>query len=152
MVRWLIAMVMLAVAAPVAAQDMGAARSAIEAAMRDSAEGWNRGDLDRFLAIYSDDPATSFTTDKGVERGKAGIRARYLVSYAGQFGGSAAAAPTKLSFTFEDLRPIGADHVLLIARWKLVEHGDEATAKTGMTSLLFRREAGGWKIIADHSS
>lgn len=124
----------------------------IRKGMEDSAAGWNSGDVDRFLAIYSDDPATSFTTDKGVARGKAGIRARYLVSYPEQFAGMRGAVPTTLSFTFEDFRMIGADHALLIARWKLVTYSDEKSAKTGMTSLLFRHEDGGWKIVADHSS
>jgi uncharacterized protein (TIGR02246 family) len=148
----LIAALALVFAMPVSAQTAPDARAAIESGIRDSAEGWNRGDVDRFLAIYSDDPATSFTGSKGVERGKANIRARYLVSYPEQFGGMPSAAPTTLSFTLEDFRMIGADHALLIARWRLVTFRDEASAKTGMTSLLFRREAGGWKIVADHSS
>ncbi|MCW3837782.1 nuclear transport factor 2 family protein [Sphingomonas canadensis] len=141
--------------APVAlamAEDAAEARAAIEAAMADSAQGWNAGDVDRFLAIYSDDPATSFTGAQGVERGKAGIRARYLVTYASQFGGGASAPPTTLSFVFEDFRMIGADHALLIARWKLSPRGAGESAQTGMTSLVFRREGGGWKIVADHSS
>ena len=126
-------------------------RYQIETAMRDSDEGWNRGDIDRFLAIYSDDPATSFVGSAGINRGKAGIRAQYLKSYASQFGpGSSAATRSTLSFTFEDFRTIGTDHALLIARWTLTRAGEEP--KTGMTSLLFRKEAGGWKIIADHSS
>ncbi len=74
------------------------------------------------------------------------------MAYAKQFGENRAAAPTDLSFTFEDFRMIGADHALLIARWKLVTYSDEASAKTGMTSLLFRKEGDGWKIVADHSS
>lgn len=126
-------------------------REAIEAGMIDSDAGWNEGNVDRFLAIYSDDPATSFTGSDGVARGKAGIRARYLKSYAGQFGeGRDPAGMSTLSFTFEDFRMVGADHALLIAKWKLMKPGGE-TAQ-GMTSLLFRKEAGGWKIIADHSS
>lgn len=152
MFRMLIAALALVFAAPAAAQTAPDARAAILAGLTDSAEGWNRGDIDRFLAIYSDDPATSFTGSNGIARGKAGIRARYLVSYHDQFAGMRSAAPTTLSFTFEDFRMIGADHALLIARWKLVTHSDEKGAKTGMTSLLFRHEAGGWKIVADHSS
>ena len=57
-----------------------------------------------------------------------------------------------LTFEFVDFRLVGDDHALVIARWKLVTNHDEATAQTGMTTLLFRKEAGGWKIVADHSS
>lgn len=152
MIRMLIAALALLFAVPAAAQSAPDARTAIEVGMKDSAEGWNRGDVDRFLAIYSDDPATSFTGSDGIARGKAGIRARYLVSYHDQFAGMASAVPTRLSFTFEDFRMVGADYALLIARWKLVKFSDEAGAKSGMTSLLFHHEAGGWKIVADHSS
>lgn len=127
------------------------AKVEIEVAMAASAAGWNSGDVDRFLAIYSDDPATSFVGSSGVSRGKAGIRATYLKKYTGQFGADRDPAKmSKLSFTFDDFRMVGADHALLIARWTLVT-GDGKTV-TGMTSLLFRKEAGGWRIIADHSS
>ncbi len=119
--------------------------------MEDSAKGWNSGDIDRFLAIYSDDPATSFAGSDGVTYGKTRIRARYLKSYDKQFGaGRDPAGMSKLSFVRENFSLIGSDHALLIARWTLVT-GDGKT-QTGMTSLLFRKEADGWRIIADHSS
>jgi uncharacterized protein (TIGR02246 family) len=161
MVRMLLGLMALMIAMPSAAQvaadpdtDTRAStepRYQIEQAMKASDEGWNRGDIDAFLGIYSDDPATSFVGSRGVSRGKAGIRATYLKSYADQFGADRDPAKmSKLSFTFEDFRVIGADHALLIARWTLVT--PDGKSQTGMTSLLFRKEAGGWRIIADHSS
>lgn len=152
MIRTLILALALTIAPLAVAQNVNAARIAVQSAMADSAEGWNSGNLDRFLAIYSDDPATSFTTNEGVVRGKAQVRARYMASYAEQFGPNRAARPLELSFVFEDFRLVGTDHALLIARWKLVTHADEKDAQTGVTTLLFRNEAGGWKIVADHSS
>ena len=165
--RVLMALMALTIALPVAAQitedstdgliPLGAVRVSadpfadIQAGMKDSDAGWNSGDIDRFLAIYSDDAATSFVGSSGLNRGKAGIRAQYLKSYASQFGPeSSATTRSTLSFTFEDFRMLGADHALLIAHWKLVKPGGEIAQ--GMTSLLFRREVTGWKIIADHSS
>jgi len=139
---------LLLIATPVAAQT--APRAAILAAMSDSAEGWNQGNVDRFLAIYSDDGATSFTGSKGIDRGKAGIRTRYLATYKNQFGADTTGRSI-LSFEPQDFRMLGKDHALLIARWKLVAAGKPAP-DTGMTSLVFRHEAGGWRIIADHSS
>lgn len=138
------------VTAPAGTRARLAVSTQIMKGMEDSADGWNAGDIDRFLAIYSDDPATSFAGSAGLKRGKAGIRAQYLKSYAGQFGPeSGAATRSVLSFVLDDLRLIGDDHALLIARWTLTT-GDKT--QSGMTSLLFRKEAGGWKIIADHSS
>jgi len=139
---------LLMLAAPGMAQP--APRAMILAAMADSAAGWNQGRIDRFLAIYSDDPATSFTGNKGVDRGKRGIRARYLARYKNQFG-TTTTGRSALSFEPQDFRMLGKDHALLIARWKLVTMGKPAPA-SGMTSLVFRHEAGGWHIIADHSS
>ncbi|MDF7777134.1 DUF4440 domain-containing protein [Sphingomonas sp. AOB5] len=147
MLRWLLISFALMVALPATAQD---ARSAIEAGMTDSAAGWDGGDVDRFLKIYSDDPATSFTGAKGIARGKPAVRARYLASYPEQFGPNRNSGATRLSFTFEDFRMLGDGHALLTARWKLVDAGGKEL--TGMTTLVFRHEAGGWKIIADHSS
>ncbi|NML04706.1 nuclear transport factor 2 family protein [Sphingomonas sp. G-3-2-10] len=147
MLRWLLISLALVFALPAAAQDP---RTAIEAGMADSAAGWDAGNVDRFLAIYSDDPATSFTTEKGIARGKPAVRARYLSGYPEQFGPNRGAGATRLSFTFEDFRMLGTDHALLTARWKLVDAGGKEL--TGMTTLVFRRETTGWKIIADHSS
>ena len=148
--RWLLALLMLFAALPAAAKE-AAPRAQIESAMAASAQGWNHGDLDTFLDVYSEDPATSFTGSKGIERGLGPIRARYATNYADQFGPGAGPKQTLLSFIFEDFRLIGTTHAHLIARWTLTPAAGGA-AQTGMTSLLFRRETGGWKIVADHSS
>lgn len=149
--KWLFALLMLFAALPTAAREQPDPRIQIEAAMEDSAEGWNRGDLAAFLAVYSDDPGTSFTGGKGIERGLAPIRERYASNYPEQFGPGAGRKRTLLSFAFEDFQLIGRTHAHLIARWTLTPAAGGA-AQTGMTSLLFRREDDGWKIIADHSS
>lgn len=159
--RALIALVMLAVATPVAAQTIRieetgtpaaiSAKDQIMGVMAVSAAGWNAGDVDAFLGVYSDDPGTSFAGSDGVAYGKAGIRARYIKGYPGQFGPDASAATRSvLTFIPENFRLVGEDHALLIARWKLVKPNGEVSE--GMTSLIFRAELMGWKIIADHSS
>lgn len=149
--RWLLTLLMLFAALPAAAQQQSGPRAQIEAAMAGSAQGWNRGDLDAFLDIYADDPGTSFTGSKGIERGLAPIRARYAKNYPGQFGPGDRPKRTLLSFVFEDFQLIGTTHAHLIARWTLTPAAG-AAVQTGMTSLLFRRTVSGWKIVADHSS
>jgi uncharacterized protein (TIGR02246 family) len=149
MIRTILVMLALMFALPVAAQGEPEAKAAVEAAMADSAAGWDAGNLDRFLAIYSDDPATSFPGSNGIVRGTGPIRERYISGYPQVFGPAAGTDKPKLSFSMEDFRMLGPDHALLIARWKLAAPGKED--QTGMTSLVFRKEAGGWKIIADHS-
>jgi uncharacterized protein (TIGR02246 family) len=148
--RWLLAVLMLVAAVPAAAERPDP-RMQIEAAMQDSADGWDAGDLDAFLAVYADDPGTSFTGSKGIERGLGPIRARYIARYGDQFGKGERPKRTQLRFHFEDFQMIGRRHAHLVARWTLTPvAGGEAM--TGMTSLLFRRENGRWKIVADHSS
>jgi len=128
-----------------AAVAMAPDQAAVEAAMADSAAGWNAGDVDRFMAIYSDAPEASFVTADGLVRGKAAMLARYRQKY--DFAD--AAKRGVLSFKTLDWRPLGPGHALYIARYTLT-YADGRTA-SGPTSLVFRREKGGWKIIADHS-
>lgn len=130
-------------AAPVVATT---ARSGVEAAMTDSAAGWNAGDLARFMRIYSDAPDTSFVTKEGVLRGKAVMAERYRTRY--DFENVAKRG--LLSFATLDFRLLDRAHALYIGRYTL--RGGDGSVQSGMTSLVFRKEAGGWRIIADHSS
>lgn len=152
MVRWLIALLLLGACTHARTSgDEAAPRAAIEAAMADSAAGWNSGSLDRFLAVYADAPSTSFTGARGIARGLGEVRASYIRGYPALFGPQAGGPQPKLSFAFEDFRMLGRDYALLIARWRLDTPG-EPEPKQGLTSLVFHRTSAGWKIIADHSS
>ena len=131
-------------ASPIAARE-AAPQRAIELAMAASAAGWNAGDVDRFMGVYSNAPETSFVTADGLIRGKPAMIARYRAKY--DF--TDAARRGVLSFTTLDWRPLGPGHALYIARYTLT-YPDGKTV-SGPTSLVFRREKAGWKIIADHS-
>lgn len=134
----------LALAAPAVAAERP--RAAVEAAMAASAAGWNAGDVDRFLKVYSDAPQTSFVTKTGIVRGKAAMRALYLQHFA--FGD--AAKRGTLSFATLDFRLFDPTHALLIARYTLTY--SDGKKRSGPTSLIFARESTGWHIVADHSS
>ena len=135
-----------AIAISVAAAPAHGAEAAIMAAMEDSATGWNSGDLDRFMRIYSDAPDTSFVVKDGLVKGKAAIAARYRPRFTPE------AAAQRGTLSFERLRFVSLDarHAVLIARYRLATAGKQD--QTGPTTLLFAREASGWRIIADHSS
>lgn len=137
----LIPMIALALVAPAAAAEDP--QAAITAAMTDSAAGWSTGDMPRFLGIYADDAV--FVTKDGLVRGKAAIAARYARNY-----GADAAKRGTLSFRMLGFRRIDATHQMLWAQWRLDYPGGKTDA--GVTSLLFERGAGGWKIVSDHSS
>lgn len=137
---------MLVLSAPVMARGAPTPQAAVEAAMADSAAGWYAGDLPRFMAIYSDAPDTSFVTKTGVLRGKAGMAERYRIKY--DFAN--AAKRGVLGFATLDFRLLGPAHALYIGRYTLT--AADGSVQSGMTSLVFRKERAGWRIIADHSS
>jgi len=117
-----------------------ATRQAIEAAMAESAAGWNAGDIGRFMAVYSDSPETSFVAGQELLRGKPAMIAMYEQAY--DFAD--AAKRGTLSFETLDLRALGSAHVLYIARYTLTYPAAEPV--TGLTSVVFARKAGGWRI------
>jgi uncharacterized protein (TIGR02246 family) len=121
-------------------------RRAIDAAMAESVAGWNAGDVSRFMEVYSDDAATSFVAGDGLVRGKTAMTARYRAKY--DF--SDAAKRGALTIERLDYRPLGPGYALYIGRYTL-RYSDGHSA-SGPTSLVLHHEAGGWKIIADHSS
>lgn len=135
----------LVAAAPALPAVPGAQRQ-IVAAMEASAAGWNAGDLDRFMAVYSDSPETSFVTKQGLIRGKAAIaeriRSRYDLTDAAKRG--------TLTFRVQDFRMLTAKRALYIAMYALT-YADGRTV-SGPTSLVFARDPSGWRIVADHSS
>ena len=133
----IVPMMLAAAAAPTTAE------AAITAAMTDSAAGWSTGDMPRFLAVYAEDAV--FVTKDGLVRGKPAIAARYAKTY-----GADPAARGRLSFRMLGFRRIDANHRMLWAKWLLDYPGGKQDA--GVTSLLFERQATGWKIVSDHSS
>ncbi|WP_370177779.1 nuclear transport factor 2 family protein [Alteriqipengyuania sp.] len=118
---------------------------AVEAALDDSAIGWNEGDLDRFLGVYADDPATSYVGGDAMLRGVDAIRDRYSGGYGFTTGDQGT-----LGFETLDFRMLGADHALIIVRYHLAYDG--ADPATGIASVVFADGPDGWRIVADHSS
>lgn len=120
-------------------------QAAINGMMTASADGWNAGDLDRFVAVYADDAV--FVTPAGLLRGKAEIAAHYRPSFT--TGGNRRG---RLTFRMLAYRTISNVHQLLFARWTLTPADAAAKPETGMTTLVFERRREGWRIISDHSS
>ncbi|WP_294298014.1 DUF4440 domain-containing protein [uncultured Sphingomonas sp.] len=136
--------VALIVAAPALAADP--AERAVDAAVADSVAGWNAGDVDRFMALYSATPTASFVTSRGLLRGKAAMADSYRKTY--DFGD--AAKRGTLTIERLDFRPLGRGHALYIGRFTLTYPSGKRDS--GSTSLVLAKERSGWKVIADHSS
>jgi uncharacterized protein (TIGR02246 family) len=145
--RILIALLLVAFGTSATARHTApSAQRAIERAMTESAAGWNVGDVERFMAVYSAGSHTSFVVKDGLIRGKPAMIARYRERY----NFSDPAKRGTLTFRTLDFRQLDPRHALYIARY-LLTYPDGKTA-SGPTTLIFQRERDGWRIIADHSS
>lgn len=108
---------------------------------------WNRGDLDAFCAVYSEDAL--FVAPSGLTRGRAAVRERYGKKYGADKGGMGT-----LSIEAVEARAFPADpsakSVSVAAKWTLVWPGKPNA--TGHTLIVFRlRDGGGWELVQDAS-
>ncbi|HET7461997.1 MAG TPA: nuclear transport factor 2 family protein [Longimicrobium sp.] len=123
----------------------GGDQQAIVAVLNESAEAWNRGDLDGFLLPYLNAPTTTYIA-RDVVRGVPAIRESYATSW---FRGGRPAG--ELGYSGIEVRPLGRDFALVIGHWT-VTNRETHQARSGIFSLTFQRTPQGWRIIHDHSS
>ena len=126
---------------------LGAARSEGDAAaivrtLMASAEDWNRGDLDRFIAPYAAE--STFMTPAGPV-GRAAMIERYREKY---FAGGR--SQQTLRFDGVEVRTLGSDHALMTGRYLLA--GGGLPDRSGRFTLIWVRQADGWRILHDHTS
>lgn len=123
----------------------GGDQQAIVAVLNESAQAWNRGDLDGFLLPYLDAPTTTYIA-RDVVRGVPAIRESYAGSW---FRGGRPAG--ELAYNGIEVRPLGRDYALVIGHWTVTSR-ETRQARSGIFSLTFQRTPRGWRIIHDHSS
>ena len=121
------------------------ARIAVQGALDRSADGWNVGDLDRFMAVYEPGADTVYISGKTETRGFANIRAAYAKHFIAATRGKSG----KLSVRFLDFHLLDPTHAFVVGRFRLRRQG--VADVEGLTTLLFHRTRAGWQIIADHS-
>ncbi len=109
-----------------------------------SADAWNGGDLDGFMADYLRSPTTTYLGSSGQVSGWEAIRARYAPLF------QAGALRDSLRFERVTGRPLGNDYALATARYVLFRAGT-VTASGPFTLVLWRSEDG-WKIVHDQSA
>ncbi len=119
-------------------------RKAIERLLADQQAAWNRGDLDAFLAGYERSDQLIFTSGAKIRRGFSETEQKYRERY-----GSSTQTMGKLEFELLEIRGIGPDAALVLGRYTL---RDTPEAGSGIFSLVFERQADGWKIVHDHTS
>jgi uncharacterized protein (TIGR02246 family) len=119
--------------------------TAILQVLADQQNAWNRGDIVTFMHGYNDSPDTTFM-GKSIEKGYQQILARYQKAYA------TPDAMGILKFSDVSVRMLGADHAVVTGHFHLARTAAGGGDAQGIYSLIFEKEAGGWKIILDHTS
>lgn len=127
-------------------KDAAALEAEVRALFARQREGWNRGDLDAFLADYEPSEALLFTSGAKIRRGFAETETSYRTRY----GGSREGMGT-LAFELLDVRLIGAcsDGAVVLGEWRLT---DTDEAGHGVFSVILERREGAWRIVHDHTS
>ncbi len=115
----------------------------ITAILSAQSSAWNRGDIDGFMEHYWKSDRLSFSSGGKTTLGWAATKANYKRRY-----------PTResmgtVSFSELDVTPIADSAALVLGRWRLQRKRDPVG---GSFSLLFRRIAGHWLIVHDHTS
>lgn len=119
---------------------------AIVAAMAAQEEAWNAGSIEDFMSAgYWQNERLMFIGSRGITFGFAPVLENYLKSYPD------GASRGRLTFENLEWMPLGNDHGLLVGKWAL-DRDEPLEDVAGHYSLVWKRMAEGWRIIADHSS
>lgn len=115
--------------------------AAIISAMNNSADEWNRGDLDDFMKMYTDSSTMMYPTGPV---GLSSIRDLYEKKY---FDGKM--PKQNLSYSEMKVTMLGENYALLTGKFTL--KGGSLPERSGVYSLVMILTKDGWKILHDHS-
>ena len=119
------------------------AEKAINAVMQAQIESWNKGNLDRFMEGYWNDPDLVFVGKNGPTYGYENTLENYKKNYPDK------KSMGQLHFDILHLQQWDRNTIQLIGKFTLKRENDQPT---GFFTLLFRRIKREWKIVSDHSS
>ncbi|MCA1748072.1 MAG: DUF4440 domain-containing protein [Parasphingopyxis sp.] len=116
-----------------------------EQAFAEMRAAWNRGDLEAALDGYWNSPDLVWVSRSGVSRGFA----QFAEGMRADFGD---APETMGEFTAEilDSRQIGDYGAITVARWSIDRDGEQIMG--GVSTMLWRRIEGEWRIVLEHAS
>lgn len=111
--------------------------------LADQTTEWNKGNIEAFMSGYWKNDSLLFVGKSGPNYGFRKTLENYKKGYPDT------AAMGKLSFNILQVKQLGAGYYFVLGKWMLKRSiGD----LSGHYTLIFRKIAGQWKIIADHSS
>ena len=115
----------------------------IEQVLQTQSDAWNAGDISGFMAGYAKASTLRFASGGTVTYGWQETLDRYKQHYPDR------SAMGKLAFSDLDITVLSPDSALAFGRWRLKNDQGEPN---GLFTLLFRKQAGAWHIVADHTS
>lgn len=118
-------------------------KSEIETVLAQQVQGWNAGNLQRFMAGYHRSDSVRFVSGGSVTYGWQNMVDRYFRRYPDR------AAMGTLTFSELDIRVLANDAAVVFGKWQLQRKDD---APWGYFTLLFRKMEAGWRIVHDHTS
>jgi beta-aspartyl-peptidase (threonine type) len=126
-----------------AAPSNEAAGTAIETVLRDQAEAWNAGNLDKFMEHYWQSDDLTFSSGGKTTRGWNATLNRYREKY------PSPEKMGKLKFDNLEVTPLGSEAALVLGQWHVER---ESEPLSGNFSLVVRKRNDRWLIIHDHTS
>lgn len=114
----------------------------LETLVTKQAADWNSGDIDGYMKAYWNSEDLTFSSGGKTERGWKATRERYLKGYPDR------ETMGKLTFSELEVFPLNDSAALMLGRWKL----DRKDPVGGNFSLVWRKIAGEWLIVHDHTS
>jgi ketosteroid isomerase-like protein len=141
MYKALLSALLLTLAAPAFTQPT--AEPVIRQVMADQATAWNQGNIDEFMKGYWNSDSLVFVGQSGLTYGYGQTLANYKKHY------DTPDKMGKLFFTLLSIKPLSSEYCFVIGKWLLKRKDGDVG---GIYSLLFRKIAGHWVIVVDHTS
>lgn len=118
-------------------------KSTILGILERQTEAWNHGDLENFMKGYWNNDSLCFIGKSGVTYGWTNTLNNYKKGYPDT------AAMGKLHFDILSVKRLSPEYYHVIGKWRLERSIGNVS---GHYTLVFRKIAGEWVIISDHSS
>lgn len=120
-------------------QDINAIRKVLAQQQQD----WNSGKLEAFMQGYWKSDSLKFISSRGINYGWQSTLDGYKKGY------PTTEAMGKLTFTIISIEKLSDESAIVIGKWHLQRTKDEPQ---GHFTLLWKKIAGHWVIVADHTS
>jgi ketosteroid isomerase-like protein len=115
----------------------------VRALLQQQQDAWNRGDIDAFMQAYWKSDQLQFVGGNGITLGWQNTLDNYKKRYPNR------SAMGQLTFGVVSVEKLSKKVIFLIGTWNLKRDADQPG---GYYNLLWKKIAGRWVIVTDHTS